>query len=718
MRQLLIFIHIFFLLITLHLFAQIEPTEQNLLLKIPENSIHQLRLMGERYGVKVRYRTANFSIIQASRSALPELRNPQILDSIIPDFNYYILWLDTPERLSEIEKYGIVLDQFDQFYLIKLHADYESLLFRFPAHHRAKLPPEIRLSKFDQPAFAPSLATSPQQQTIIQELLDEVDVNRWLAEIRNLVENQDLEQPGKFFRSRYSFRVREAVQFDGKPNPDHACDNAADYIAEQFRRYGLQVEFDPFLHRRSRIGAGLVGEYTMRNVVATLPGKGPNKDRVYLMVGHYDSISTKTAGWEQNWRTLPAPGASDNASGVAAMLETARILSKHDFDFTIRFIAFSGEELFLFGSKHYRDGVKARGDQIAGVLNFDLLGHDEDGILDIHVLGDDQSQWLVNAFGTAAERYNIDVDLRKKNDPSFIFSDHSPFWEVGIPAVMVAEESSFNAPESTDYVHSEADTLAKITPPLGELAVKLAVATLSELARPITTPDQTDQVAPDILWDSAGISISNPTITKDETVGLSATVKNGGPVAVKGIIVQFVAVHPDGVTEVIAEQRVDLDVAQSQTVNATFTPRMWGQFTLRAVANSDTNVFESDFGNNQIETALIVSGRGVMIENIVTYPNPINFSQRSDPLKLTYILSRDADVEISIYTMLGEKIFENEFLAGENGGRLGANNAFSWKGRNAHDEKVASGIYICQVTATDMENKSETAETKVAVIWR
>ena len=188
--------------------------------------------------------------------------------------------------------------------------------------------------------------------------------------------------------------------------------------------------------------------------------------------------------------------------------------------------------------------------------------------------------------------------------------------------------------------------------------------------------------------------------------------------AVKGIIVQFVAVHPDGVTEVIAEQRVDLDVAQSQTVNATFTPRMWGQFTLRAVANSDTNVFESDFGNNQIETILIVSGIGVMIENIVTYPNPINFSQRSDPLKLTYILSRDADVEISIYTMLGEKIFEDEFLAGENGGRLGANNAFSWKGRNAHDEKVASGIYICQVTATDMENKSETAETKVAVIWR
>ena len=232
-------------------------------------------------------------------------------------------------------------------------------------------------------------------------------------------------------------------------------------------------------------------------------------------------------------------------------------------------------------------------------------------------------------LGTAAERYNINVDLQRKNDPGFIFSDHSPFWEIGIPAVMVAEESSFDAPESTAYIHSQADTLEKITLPLGELALKLAIATLSELARPITIPEAADAVAPDIFWEPTTISVSNPTPTKGELVELSATVKNRGPVAVKGILVQFVAVRPDGGTEPLAEQRVNLDVGGSQTVQATFTPIAWGQFTLRALVNNDTTVFESEFGNNRIETPLIVTDSGVVIENVIVYPNPINFSQRN-----------------------------------------------------------------------------------------
>ena len=353
-------------------------------------------------------------------------------------------------------------------------------------HHRAKLPANIVLPEFQTPLLAPSISASTQQQSVIQGLLDQADGIRWVWQTIALVENEDLQRPGQFFRSRYALRVRDAVQFDDNPQPDHACDNSADYIAQQFRSYGLAVEFDSFDHRRRSALGTLIGEYVMRNVIATLPGKGPNRDRIYLMIAHYDSISSKTPGWDGGWRRMAAPGASDNASGVAEMLETARILSQQDFDYTIRFIAFSGEELFLFGSKHYARLVQERGDDIAGVLNFDLLGHDPDGNLDIHVLGDEGSQWLVNAFGAAAERYRLPIDLRLKNDPSFIYSDHSPFWDIGIPAVMVAEESSLDAPdEPTEYIHSQEDDLTKISIPLlGELAIKLAVATLAELAQP------------------------------------------------------------------------------------------------------------------------------------------------------------------------------------------------------------------------------------------
>ena len=398
------------------------------------------------------------------------------------------------------------------------------------------------------------------------------------------------------------------------------------------------------------------------------------------------------------------------------MLETARILSQQDFDFTVRFIAFSGEELFLFGSKHYAQLVQERGDDIAGVINFDLLGHDPDGNLDIHVLGDEGSQWLVNAFGAAAERYGLPIDLRLKNDPSFIFSDHSPFWDIGIPAVMVAEESSLDAPdESTAYIHSQEDDLTKISIPLlGELAIKLAVATLAELARPIV--GSAPSLNPDIFWESEGITISNPAPTKGDEVIITAEVTNAGPVPVENITVQFVVINPNGTSETLPEQSIDLSVNQSQTVSDRFTPATWGVHTLRAVVNDDTRVFESNFNNNRIETELTVANPSVTIENIVAYPNPLRLNQPRAALKLTYTLSRDAEVVVSIYDTVGEQILESIFLAGNNGGRLGANDAFTWEGRRNFFELVTPGVYICRITATDADGESRTEGTKIAVI--
>ena len=716
----LISVLILSILIPAILFAQAD-----LLIKIPESSNRHLQFLQAHHGVKLRYRTPDFSIIQvplnsvsigASQDVLTELLDAQVLDTATPGFNYYVLWLPSMEKRAAIETYGEILDQFGGFSLLKLHTNLESVLLDLPGHHRAKLPTNIVLPELQPPSFAPSIFASPQQQSVIQSLLDQADGFRWLWQTIALVENEDLQQPGQFFRSRYALRVRDAVQFDDNPKPDHACDNSADYIAQQFRSYGLEVEFDPFDHRRRSALGALVGEYVMRNVVATLPGKGPNKHRIYLMTGHYDSIASKTPGWDTGWRRMAAPGASDNASGIAEMLETARILSQQAFDFTIRFIAFSGEELFLFGSKHYAQLVQERGDDIAGVLNFDLLGHDPDGNLDIHVLGDEQSQWLVNAFGTAAERYGLPIDLRLKNDPSFIFSDHSPFWDIGIPAVMVSEESSLNAPdESTEYIHSQEDDLTKISIPLlGELAIKLAVATLAELARPIVGSGA--PLNPDIFWESQGISVSNLSPTKGDEVIISANVTNAGPVPVENITVQFVVVSPNGSSETLPEQSVALGVNQPETVSARFTPAAWGVFTLRALANSDARVFESDFNNNRIETELTVTDPRVTIENIIAYPNPLRLNQPRAVLKLTYVLSRDAEVVVSIYDAFGEQILENVFLTGDNGGRLGANDAFTWEGRPNFFELVTPGVYICRITATDSDGESQTKGTKIAVI--
>ena len=93
---------------------------------------------------------------------------------------------------------------------------------------------------------------------------------------------------------------------------------------------------------------------TAFNVVATLPGSDPNAG-YYVLCAHYDATAVRSIGW--NWREDPAPGADDNASGVALVMESARALSGQTFPWTIKFIAFSGEELGLFGSRAYAEGT-------------------------------------------------------------------------------------------------------------------------------------------------------------------------------------------------------------------------------------------------------------------------------------------------------------------------------------------------------------------------
>ena len=258
--------------------------------------------------------------------------------------------------------------------------------------------------------------------------------------------------------------------------------------------------------------------------------------------------------------------------------------------------------------------------------------------------------------------------------------------------------------------------MTKISIPLlGELAIKLAVATLAELARPIVGSGA--PLNPDIFWESEGITVSNPAPTKGDEVVITAEVTNAGPIPVENITVQFVVVGPDGTSKTLPEQSVDLNVNQPQAVSARFTPATWGVFTLRALANDDTRVFESNFNNNRIETELTVANPNVTIENIIAYPNPLRLNQPNAALKLTYTLSRDAEVIVSIYDTVGEQVLESVFLAGNNGGRLGTNDAFTWEGRRNFFDLVTPGVYICHITATDADGESSWTEgTKIAVI--
>ena len=140
----------------------------------------------------------------------------------------------------------------------------------------------------------------------------------------------------------------------------HAADNAANYIIDQFRR-------SPQFEIKTQKFSG------MRNVIARLPSQHTTKpNRIFILCAHYDSKANRDSNW--NPLTSKAPGANDNGSGVAIMLETAYLLSKFKFNCELRFIAFGGEEVGLLGSQHYTKKAAESGENIVATFNVDMVG--------------------------------------------------------------------------------------------------------------------------------------------------------------------------------------------------------------------------------------------------------------------------------------------------------------------------------------------------------
>ena len=137
-------------------------------------------------------------------------------------------------------------------------------------------------------------------------------------------------------------------------SPTDSCHAAEVYLCNYLSSLGLDsVELDPYVQ----------GD-TWHNVVATKLGR-TRPDKVLIVGGHMDAISEAP-------ETL-APGMEDNASGTCVGIEAARVLADIDLDYTVKFTAFTGEEEGLYGSEHYAAQARARGEDIIGVLNFDMV---------------------------------------------------------------------------------------------------------------------------------------------------------------------------------------------------------------------------------------------------------------------------------------------------------------------------------------------------------
>jgi hypothetical protein len=232
---------------------------------------------------------------------------------------------------------------------------------------------------------------------------------------------------------------------------------AAQYLAQRLSGYGLPV----FVQAYSSSGT---------NVYAVQAG-ADFPDIAYIVSAHYDD----------NPPTGPAPGADDNASGTAAVLEAARILSRYRTGYTVVYALWDEEESGLVGSTFYAQQAFNKGASILGVVNLDMLGWDSnnDGLTEVHTRSTARSIELADTVLLVNQLYGIGLKPTLRN-PGTTASDHSSFWQKGYSAVLLIE--AYLGGDFNSHYHSSTDRLQFFNPTFYHRASKLALGTMAFLA--------------------------------------------------------------------------------------------------------------------------------------------------------------------------------------------------------------------------------------------
>lgn len=261
------------------------------------------------------------------------------------------------------------------------------------------------------------------------------------------------------FSARNAFEhVRILAEGIGpRPAGSEAERRAAEYIAGELRSYGYSVRIEEFglpVPEWMR-EAGSSVETTSLNVVAVRPGKSPS---AFVVGAHMDSVSQ-------------SPGASDNASGVAVMLEAARVLAKTETAHTVIFAAFGAEEIGLLGSEHFAESDAAKA--VLAMISLDMVGHGSR--LEVYPWGARTAahpklfEEVLQVVGGLGYRWGFDRSYASL--PVLGSSDHASFLSRGIPAVFLASPIA----ESWAY-HSPADVTANVSKAALERSGRVALA--------------------------------------------------------------------------------------------------------------------------------------------------------------------------------------------------------------------------------------------------
>ncbi len=339
-----------------------------------------------------------------------------------------------------------------------------------------------------------------QRDPVIETMVAEINSDSLKSHIQKLV----------------SFGTRSTLSSTDISNPKRGISAARAWVLSRFEAFAKQsdgrmtAKIDSWTQKADAKRVDV--DVPMGNVIATLKGSDTTDDRIFLVSGHIDSRNSNVMN-----RTDEAPGANDDGSGTAAVIELARVMAKAKFPATVIFLVVSGEEQGLLGAEHFANQAFEEKTNIEAILNNDIMGSNnsnETNIIDntrIRIFSEglpffeiEKKAPSIRSFGSEndgkartlarytkeiGERYvdNLEVVMIYRNDRFLRGGDHTPFVQKGFPAVRITEMNE-------NYEHQHQDVRNEKGIKYGDVAeamdfeylrknTAMNLATLSNLAK-------------------------------------------------------------------------------------------------------------------------------------------------------------------------------------------------------------------------------------------
>lgn len=316
-------------------------------------------------------------------------------------------------------------------------------------------------------AYVPGIGEAPAPPAAVEifRIIDRVESDRLMFHISTL----------QNFHTRHTYSTQTSST--------QGIGAARAYIADQFKAYLQSSGGNLYTFHVDFEAADADGQTSLQhNIVAVIQGTEVGAGTI-IIGAHYDSI-----GRPLESGTVFAPGANDNGSGVAAVLEIARIMSRKQYKSTIMFVLFAAEEVGRQGSRAFASWIHESSTDVIGMINVDTIGN-------VHNRSQAVNDWELRLFSagpneTSVSRqmartvnfigynYSLELDLTVQDaiDRENRYGDHFSFAELGYPAIRFinAHEEKYNGDPTDTIEYIEAGYLRQATQAV--LAILTALA--------------------------------------------------------------------------------------------------------------------------------------------------------------------------------------------------------------------------------------------------